>query len=229
MMKMQREAVKKYAIAQGRNLNIDINDKKKCQRVGVRCVEGCPFRIYGWEHSIVQTPSAEIVDLVREKFKIIISRDFAYKVKLNAHKKLHRSMKEHYTKVMNYFAALKQSGPTVILQFNVLSLDRCFIKTFLGGMLLSVVGRDPNRQMYPLAWAIVEGENKESRKWFVSELKKCVPSTDGGGWTIISDEHKSIIRAVQMELPQAEHRHCGRHNNANWSKVFKGQEMKLLF
>ena len=69
-------------------------------------------------------------------------------------------------------------------------MDGCFIKTFLGGMLLSVVGRDPNRQMYPLAWAIVEGENKESRKWFVSELKKCVPSTDGGGWTIISDEHK---------------------------------------
>jgi MuDR family transposase len=109
-----REAVKKYAFAQGRNLKIDISDKKKCQRVGVRCVEGCPFRIYGsWEHNIASyivkgvvsthkcqrnmnknrqlksswcaeqlittfksrphVPSAEIVDLVREKFKIIIS------------------------------------------------------------------------------------------------------------------------------------------------------------
>ena len=29
-------------------------------------------------------------------------------------------------------------------------------------MLLSAVGRDPNEQMYPLAWAVVEGENNES-------------------------------------------------------------------
>ena len=67
-------------------------------------------------------PLVEIVDLVREIFKMIISRDFAYKVKFNAHKKLHGSMKEHYSKVMNYFKALKQSSPnthfTIVIVLN---------------------------------------------------------------------------------------------------------------
>ena len=44
----------------------------------------------------------------------------------------------------------------------VLCIDGCFLKTFVGGMLLSTVGRDPNDQMFPLAWAVVEDENNES-------------------------------------------------------------------
>ena len=56
-------------------------------------------------------------------------------------------------------------------------------------MLLSAVGRDPNEQMYPLAWAVVEGENNESWQWFISELKKCVPHDNGKDWIVISDEH----------------------------------------
>ena len=44
----------------------------------------------------------------------------------------------------------------------VLCIDGCFQKTFLGGMLMSTVGRDPNDQRFPLAWAFVEGKNNES-------------------------------------------------------------------
>ena len=43
------------------------------------------------------------------------------------------------------------------------------------------------------------------------------------------DYTQSILRAVQQELPKAEHRHCARHIYANWNKTFKGEEMKLLF
>ena len=71
----------------------------------------------------------------------------------------------------------------------ILCIDGCFLKTFLGGVLLSAVGRDPNEQMYPLAWAVVEGENNESWQWFISELKKCVPHDNGKDWIVISDEH----------------------------------------
>ncbi|WOK98488.1 hypothetical protein Cni_G07200 [Canna indica] len=41
----------------------------------------------------------------------------------------------------------------------IIGFDGCFIKTFLGGQLLSAVGRDGNYQMFPIAWAVVEGEN----------------------------------------------------------------------
>ena len=126
---------------------------------------------------------------------------FAYKIKYAAHRKLHGSIKQHYSKLMSYMEALKQSSPkshfTIVTDGNTnprtfqrmfvcfegvkegwvkgckkfLCIDGCFIKTFLGGMLLSAVGRDTNEQMYPLAWAVVEGENNESWQWFISKLK----------------------------------------------------------
>jgi hypothetical protein len=75
----------------------------------------------------------------------------------------------------------------------VLCLDGCFLKTFLGGMLLCAIGRDPNDQMFPVAWAVVEGENTLSWTWFMAELKKALHVTDEGrGWTLISDQQKVI-------------------------------------
>lgn len=49
-------------------------------------------------------------------------------------------------------------------------LDGCFLKTFLGGMLLAAVGRYGNDQMFPLDWAVVEGETNDSWDWFMSQL-----------------------------------------------------------
>ncbi|RYR28097.1 hypothetical protein Ahy_B01g052205 [Arachis hypogaea] len=41
-------------------------------------------------------------------------------------------------------------------------LDRCFLKTPQGGQLLTAIGRDPNEQILPIAYAVVEGETKDS-------------------------------------------------------------------
>ena len=41
-----KQAVTRYAIAQGRNVKNCANDKKRLQRLGVRCVKRCPFRIF---------------------------------------------------------------------------------------------------------------------------------------------------------------------------------------
>ena len=49
----------------------------------------------------------------------------------------------------------------------VIGLDSCFLKTATKGQLLSVVGRDGNNQMFPIAWAVVEGENQDSWTWFI--------------------------------------------------------------
>ncbi|XP_076899167.1 uncharacterized protein LOC143552959 [Bidens hawaiensis] len=73
---------------------------------------------------------------------------------------------------------------------------------------------------YPVAWAIVEGENNDSWDWFMTELKKCLDVTDEGkGWTLVSDQQKSNV----------EHRNCARHIYANWHKKFKGDELKELY
>lgn len=45
---------------------------------------------------------------------------------------------------------------------SVIGLDGCFLKGYYGGKLLAAIGRDPNDQMLPIAYAVVEGETKES-------------------------------------------------------------------
>lgn len=44
----------------------------------------------------------------------------------------------------------------------VLGLDRCFLKGVMKGELLIAVGRDDNNQMFPVAWGIVQVENKRA-------------------------------------------------------------------
>ncbi|XP_074317833.1 uncharacterized protein LOC141653864 [Silene latifolia] len=204
---------------------------------------------------------SDIIETVRRAYKVIIKKDFAYKVKYTAHKLLHGSMRDHYSKLGSYLKHLEQEypGSTFTLTTNpnvassvpvfqrlficfdalkqgwiegcrkLLCVDACFLKTFLGGQLISAIGRDGNDQMYPLAWGVVEGENNESYEWFFKELKKATGEEDGHGWTIISDEHQSIVSMVKKEFPRAEHRRCARHIFANWHKSYKGEEMKMLF
>ncbi|XP_021715987.1 uncharacterized protein LOC110683888 [Chenopodium quinoa] len=111
----------------------------------------------------------------------------------------------------------------------VICVDGCFLKTFLGGQLLSAVGRDGNEQMYPIAWAVAEGENNLSWEWFFEHLKSNLGLGDGDGVCIISDEHMAILNAMKNVLPKAEHRHCARHIYAHWHKTYKGDELKLMF
>ncbi|XP_056686307.1 uncharacterized protein [Spinacia oleracea] len=206
-------------------------------------------------------PAKEIMECIRRAYKVLVKRDFAYKVKYAAHRLLHGSMHDHYNKVESYVAALKacslgthldlvtdvtkQPFPPVFQRLfccfeglqkgwkegcrKVLCVDACFLKTFLGGELLSAVGRDGNDQMFPVAWAAVEGENNLSWEWFFDQLKSCLNLGEGEGIAIISDEHQAILNGVKNVFPKAEHMHCARHIFALWHKTYRGDEMKLQF
>ncbi|WOK93441.1 hypothetical protein Cni_G02138 [Canna indica] len=52
----------------------------------------------------------------------------------------------------------------------MISLDRCFLKSEVGGQLLSAVGRDGNNQMFLVYWDVVEGENEDSWRVFKMQL-----------------------------------------------------------
>lgn len=43
----------------------------------------------------------------------------------------------------------------------VIGLDGCFLKGYYDGQILAVIGRDPNDQMLPIAYVVVEGETKD--------------------------------------------------------------------
>ncbi|CAN0846708.1 hypothetical protein LINGRAHAP2_LOCUS4575 [Linum grandiflorum] len=69
-------------------------------------------------------------------------------------------------------------------------LDGCFLKGEVKGMLLSAVGKDGNNQMFPICWAVVEGENRDSWNWFLQLVQEELGMADGTGWSIISDQQK---------------------------------------
>ncbi|KAL0408378.1 UNVERIFIED_CONTAM: hypothetical protein Sradi_1772200 [Sesamum radiatum] len=50
----------------------------------------------------------------------------------------------------------------------IIGLDGCFLKTVYGGQLLVAVGRDGNDNMFPIAMAVVQVENRDSWGWFVA-------------------------------------------------------------
>ncbi|KAL2924672.1 Antiviral helicase SKI2 [Bienertia sinuspersici] len=135
-----KKAVAKFAIIQGRNLSIVVSNKKRNQRIGVKCIGDCPFRLYSsWdsrraifvvktvmdEHTCCRNmeknkqlkstwcaeqllevfkakphwPAKDIIETIRRAYKVVVKKDFAYKIKHYAHRMLHGSMKDHYKKV----------------------------------------------------------------------------------------------------------------------------------
>ena len=70
------------------------------------------------------------------------------------------------------------------------------LKVICSGELLSAVGRDANNHIYPIAWAVVAVENKETWKWFLNLLLKDINMGNGAGLTLLSDQHKVFILTV---------------------------------
>ena len=74
----------------------------------------------------------------------------------------------------------------------IVGLDGCHLKTSMGGQLLCAVGHDGNENMFPLAIAIVDIEEKSSWKWFLQLLFEDFGKPTETGWVFISDKQKVI-------------------------------------
>ena len=72
----------------------------------------------------------------------------------------------------------------------VIGLDGCFLKGQVKGELLTAIGRDANNQVYPIAWAVVDVENKDNWTWFMELLRYDLDLGRGNGLVVISDQHK---------------------------------------
>ncbi|GJZ63343.1 hypothetical protein Tco_0619764 [Tanacetum coccineum] len=84
----------------------------------------------------------------------------------------------------------------------VIGIDGCFITHMCKGEILTAMGRDGNNQMYPIAWAIVDVENKNNWCWFLSLLGDDLDLQEGLGVTIISDHHKVVMGATASTSEQ---------------------------
>ena len=70
----------------------------------------------------------------------------------------------------------------------IIGLDACHLKTKTGGQLMCAVGRDPNDEYFPFAYAVVEAETKDTWTWFLNLLLADIG--DDNKWVFIFDQQK---------------------------------------
>nr|KAJ0199431.1 hypothetical protein LSAT_V11C600339590 [Lactuca sativa] len=193
---------------------------------------------YKWIRKQFVNDVLESPKLILRKMKAIVSKRYniimsvgqcrnAKKLELS---EVEGSLKEHNAKLWDYAAEIRRTNPGVVDGWlggcrKVIGVDGCFLKGVYRGELLSAVGRDANNNIYPLAWAVVNVENKRTWKWFLDNLMEDhIGGGSGHGITILSNGHKGLFEVVKERLPDVEHRLCARHILANLHKKFKGEQ-----
>ena len=113
----------------------------------------------------------------------------------------------------------------------VMSIDGTHLYGKYKGMLLIAMGCDGKNQLFPLAFAITQGENIDSWGWFLACIRNRV--TQRTGICVISDKHLGIMAAMTdphlgWAAPSASHRICMRHLASNFMTRFKDKPLKNL-
>ncbi|XP_018463661.2 protein FAR-RED ELONGATED HYPOCOTYL 3-like [Raphanus sativus] len=104
------------------------------------------------------------------------------------------------------FIALGASIEGFKVMRKVVTVDATFLKNGYGGVLVFATAQDPNRHHYPLAFGVLDGENKDSWSWFFEMFKTVVP--DSSELVFMSDRNGSLINAIANVFPKAHHAHC---------------------
>ncbi|KAK9080877.1 hypothetical protein SSX86_000019 [Deinandra increscens subsp. villosa] len=134
------------------------------------------------------------------------------------------SMERKFKRIYVCLGSLKQGFKEIGRDF--LGLDGAFLKGPFPGQVLTAVGVDPNNGIYPLSYAIVDAENKNSWTWFLECIGEDLDMGRNSNFTFISDRQKGIIPAMSEVFPCAEHRYCLRHISENMKQTYRGKIYK---
>ena len=81
-------------------------------------------------------------------------------------------------------------------------MDGCFIKGFHTGQLLTAIRVDPNNQMYPVAYVLLEFGCKDTWCRFIELLRSDLDLSNSYGIVWIIDKHKGLIDAIMELFPK---------------------------
>jgi hypothetical protein len=81
----------------------------------------------------------------------------------------------------------------------VISVDGTFLTGKYKCTLMVVVGMTAGNQLLPLAFALVEGENNESWKWFLGLVRKQILGMNKHV-CMISDRHRGLLNGAKDHL-----------------------------
>lgn len=97
--------------------------------------------------------------------------------------------------------------------------------------MLSVLGLDPNNNIFPICYALVERETADSWTWFLQVLDQDIGiSNDQHAWTFMSNKQKGLINAFEYLFPNVDNRFCVRNLLNNMKRdEFNSVAVKLAF
>ncbi|XP_057423086.1 uncharacterized protein LOC130717015 [Lotus japonicus] len=197
-----------------------------------------------------------LIEEARVRWGIVIGRFKAYRAKVRALEMIQGATLQQYSHLRNYAQELLRSNPgsTIVIKSTVgshgpvferiyvcfaatktafarscrplIGLDGCFLKGVYGGQLLSAVGKDGNNQMFPICFAVVEAETKDSWHWFLDLLLKDLNDVQRNNWSFISDQQKGLVPTLASMGDNVEHRLCVKHLYANFKKKYPGDLLK---
>jgi len=111
----------------------------------------------------------------------------------------------------------------------IVQVDGTFLTGRYQWTLLTTLAQDGSRNIFPLAFVIVERETKEALIWVFQLLREHV--TPQSNLCLITDRGKGILAALQSEEVQwkadgLQSLYCIRQIASNFNKKFKNHELK---
>ncbi|XP_022880670.1 uncharacterized protein LOC111397939 [Olea europaea var. sylvestris] len=216
-------AITTYSITNNREIKFKKDD---ASRLRVKCKGDCPWVLYAtkehdrylidWEAEQNMSVTA-LMERVKRDGLCDISAWQTYRSKEKVLEKIRGSVVEHYK-----LLALRDGFIRGCRR--VIGVDGCFLKTEIGGQLLTAV--DANNGMYPMAYAVVKVENGDNWKWFLELLKDDLHIHNSQHWIFISDKQKGLTNAIRTLFENLEHRTCVRHLYNNFSIFHKSLALK---
>ncbi|XP_056847461.1 uncharacterized protein LOC108831235 [Raphanus sativus] len=109
----------------------------------------------------------------------------------------------------------------------VIVVDGTHLRGKYAGCLLTASAQDGNYQVFPLAIAIVDGENDSSWEWFFKKLLAFIPNTND--IVFVSDRHSSIYHGLaKVIVVYANHCACIKHLKRNIKTYYKDKNLGFL-
>ncbi|XP_022893941.1 uncharacterized protein LOC111408408 [Olea europaea var. sylvestris] len=109
----------------------------------------------------------------------------------------------------------------------VICVDSSHLKGPYKGTLLLTTAQDANKQIYPLAWGIVDTEMNRLWMWFLSNLKDLIGDSDE--LVFVSDRKNSTENAIAHLFPRAHHGCCIWHMEKNLIQRYNNASSIFLF
>ncbi|XP_019199846.1 PREDICTED: uncharacterized protein LOC109193437 isoform X2 [Ipomoea nil] len=167
---------------------------------------------------------------VRQRFGVDISYRKAWYARHKCIEMQYGNYQQSYNELPQFCRQLQLSNPGTIVE--IMTTHNAERGTGYKGHLLLACGYTANKEIYPLAYSIVDSENNASWTWFLRLLAENV-FPHHNSMCIVSDRHAGIDAAFnsveQLKGGRVKRRFCLRHIRSNvMSRVTRNRRLRKL-